>query len=513
MAKWEELVSLALLGTEQQKMPALGAESDGAVGELLAKLEAAAGKSRESVLLCAAGTLSLHGRAGQVPATIPVERMVPAAEDDLPLCGHIGVANLRLLLDQYSQTLLPLWLKAVAEAGRRVPETAVPMLLEFVENRHDLRADVVAVIGHRGRWLALQNPDWSFAADGDVADIALDKLKDIFETGTTEERLSALREARRNAPEAAREMVASTWAEDSHDVKVKFLEVLAGGLTMADEPFLEEKALDDKRKEVRLVAARLLATLTESRFHKRMVERALPLLKVKTVLLVKKEFDISLPQSADAAMLRDGFTKKGAQLTPEDRQEWMFYLMSAIDPSVWEREFKMTPEEIVQSPQPPNYIRVGWAAAAALHKNTKWIEAFCSSDRPPPNYVDLIVSSTPEVRERTISKMIAKNGGQILLVKGSDFNQPITTALLAANHDWSVDFARKLMPGLKALMHADVFHYSKQQLLGAIGFYFPPSLLPEAEQALMDARPEMQAAVDTFLSSLKFKSDLFGEIK
>ncbi len=72
---------------------------------------------------------------------------------------------LQMLSGEYPQ-LLPEWLQAVAVAQRRVPEEALPDLLDFGQARRELHEAISGVLGQRGRWLARLNPDWEYALGG-----------------------------------------------------------------------------------------------------------------------------------------------------------------------------------------------------------------------------------------------------------------------------------------------------------------------------------------------------------
>ena len=63
------------------------------------------------------------------------------------------------------RALLPEWLAALASAGRRAPAALLPDLLELGRTHADLRAAILPALDRRGRWLAAQNPDWSYASD------------------------------------------------------------------------------------------------------------------------------------------------------------------------------------------------------------------------------------------------------------------------------------------------------------------------------------------------------------
>src|SRR5690348_15856749 len=89
-----------------------------------------------------------------------------------------------------------------------------------------------------------------------------------------------------------------------------FVAMLAFGLSLADEPFLE-RALDDRRKEVRQQAAGLLVRLPSSALAARMLDRARDLITLGTsTILHRPRIDVTPPDEADVAMIRDGVNPK-----------------------------------------------------------------------------------------------------------------------------------------------------------------------------------------------------------
>ena len=79
----------------------------------------------------------------------------------------------------------------------------------------------------------------------------------VWETGSRAQRLGYLRRLRRADPAAARELLDRDWATLTPDERGDLVAALADGLALADEALLE-RALDDRRKEVREAAAGLL---------------------------------------------------------------------------------------------------------------------------------------------------------------------------------------------------------------------------------------------------------------
>ena len=64
-------------------------------------------------------------------------------------------------LDGY-QKYLPEWLAAARAHGGRIPPVFFPELLDLTRNNTLIRADVTALLGEPGRWLAALNRSWAF---------------------------------------------------------------------------------------------------------------------------------------------------------------------------------------------------------------------------------------------------------------------------------------------------------------------------------------------------------------
>ena len=220
--------------------------------------------------------------------------------------------------------VLPEWLAALAQAGRRVRDEDLVALLEQGRSQRDLREAIVAVMGQRGRWLAAQNPDWSYAT-------GRENPEGDWQTASREWRLDELKRCRVSDPARARELVASTWDQETPADRAAFLETFAVGLSMDDEPFLES-ALDDRRAEVRRAAAELLSRLAESRLCRRMIARVEPLVRFSEHK-GKLQVDINLPDQYTKDMARDGIAK--SQPGMGEKNAWLSQMLAIVPPSSW----------------------------------------------------------------------------------------------------------------------------------------------------------------------------------
>src|SRR5689334_10200064 len=156
MELWDELVKSALVGTSRDGSPAPAAS--GALGQTLAKLNG----DPEGRLLAASGVLSVYRRAGAAVATADAPAAQPANEEKLPRVPPRSGAHLGLMLGGEHGEVLPEWLAAAAQAGKRAPEEWLPGLLHAGKTQTHLRGLILPVLGQRGLWLAAQNPDWDY---------------------------------------------------------------------------------------------------------------------------------------------------------------------------------------------------------------------------------------------------------------------------------------------------------------------------------------------------------------
>jgi hypothetical protein len=357
VASWTELLASALVGTERRP-----------VHSGLSTVEDAG-----LTLLDAAAARTVYRRAGVRPAT-GLALPAPAADDPAPLAGPAACSRLARLLEsgpsaaggldaQIRGELLAEWLAEAARAGRRVPGEALPALLDAGRRSRDLRASIVAVGGARAGWLAGQRPDWAYLTSERDDSVATDAS--VWELGTPGQRVGYLAAARLADPDAARELLAAGWAGEAPDERAALLGTLRTGLSGADEEFLE-RALDDRRKEVRGTAAELLGQLSGSAYRERMAARARACVRVEAGALV-----VEPPAECDAGMRRDGIAPKPPQGVGE-RAWWVEQVVARTPLATWT---DADPAEFLGLPAPDGWgvvLLLGLVSAAVAARDPAW---------------------------------------------------------------------------------------------------------------------------------------------
>ncbi|WP_372482094.1 DUF5691 domain-containing protein [Streptomyces glomeratus] len=381
---WEELVTVALLGTDR-RAPSW-----------------ASGREAPAALLDLAAVETVRRRAGLRPAPAG-PRPEPAAPDPRPPLPPAAARRLALLLSDRPGTgsggrrgsapdlmeLLPQWLALANARGFAPPPEALPALLDAARGRTDLRPAVLAFAGPRALWLARLNPDWRFALRSAPGGAELPtedpgRVQHLWEQGLFAERVALLGALRARQPAAARELLAGTWANERAEDRLMFLDSLRTGLEPADEPFLEQ-ALSDRSRNVRATAAELLSSLPGSALAGRMAARAAACVAVdrtpgEPTLVVEP------PHECDPGMERDGV----AATPPTGRGErswWLGQLVEAAPLAIWTgRLGGRTPTEIVALPVADDWrdeLHAAWCRAAVRQRDPCWSRALLGPPSAP----------------------------------------------------------------------------------------------------------------------------------
>ncbi|MFF1636849.1 DUF5691 domain-containing protein [Streptomyces sp. NPDC058246] len=384
---WEELVTVAMLGTERRTPPGW-----------------APGREAPVALLDAAAVETLRRRAGVRPAraATPPE---PAARDPRAALPPAAARRLAMLLADRPGTggggrrgtapdlmeLLPQWLTLANARGFAAPPESLPALLDAARGRTDLRAAALAFAGPRALWLARLNQEWRFALRSSPGGGSAlpgpedaERVQQLWQEGLFAERVALLSAIRAKDPDAARELLASTWPTERAEDRLMFLDSLRSGLCAADEPFLE-RALADRSRNVRATAAELLSALPASALAARMAARA------GSCVAVDRTRDtptivVEAPHECDGGMERDGVVPK-APAGRGERSWWLGQLVEAAPLGTWpERLGGRTPEEVVGLPVADDWrgeLHAAWCRAAVRQRDPGWSRALLGPPSAP----------------------------------------------------------------------------------------------------------------------------------
>jgi hypothetical protein len=334
-----------------------------------------------SSLLDAAAVALAARRAAVMPATgrSGVPAAPPETSPALPYAAGRRLA--RILADgvpggsQLAQELLSQWLAAAAERGGHVPPSTLPTLLEAGRRNSILRPAIAQVAGRRGRWLAGMRADWRWLRDEAATSAEAPEPSatsdDVWQTGSLGERLGHLAALRRTEPGRARELVESTWATESSDDRARFVGALRTGLSLDDDAFLD-RALDDRRREVREAALELLRGLPGASLGARMAERARAAVQVEHRRIGADRLIVTPPEELTAELRRDGVGATPARGTGVSA--WLLEEVVAGAPlAVWGDPATML--KLARGTDWELPLLHGWAKAATAQSDTTWATA------------------------------------------------------------------------------------------------------------------------------------------
>ncbi|MBW6439367.1 SWIM zinc finger family protein [Actinoplanes hulinensis] len=375
-----ELLTAALVGTGRRPWSGHAVQ----VGPLSADLGSPVPDSSAAVLLEAAAVALTCRRAGVTPESGRAPLVAAPAETVAPLPAAASARLAQILGGgapgggHNEQELLAQWLAAAAGRGGIVPPAILPPLLEAGRRNISVRADLAKVAGRRGAWLAGQRADWrwllSEAPAAPAGTGAENEVAGEWATAGSAERLGHLAALRRVDPDRARALVESTWAEESSENRARFIGAFGPGLSPRDEPLLE-RALDDRRKEVREAALELLRNLPGAALGRRMAERAHAAVRFDGA----GRLSVEPPTELDRDLRRDGVgaapvrgVGAGAWLLEEVVAGTPLDTWTGLDPRGW---LAAAGGHDWAAP-----LLHGWAKAAVVQRDPRWATALLGAD-------------------------------------------------------------------------------------------------------------------------------------
>ncbi|MFD5174459.1 DUF5691 domain-containing protein [Nocardia sp. NPDC058379] len=515
-----ELVSVALLGTARRS--ADGVQLADAVTAVVPQ------RSGEPAvrLLDAAALQDLYLRGGRMPGTAP--KPDPAPDDARPLLPRQAAERLSRLLAEKS-AFLPEWFTAAAPFDYRLPDVLCVQALTAAADVQ-LRGPLLRLAGRRGRWLAARNPAWSTLLDSFPVDrvertapeevTGTPGAQDVWLFGAPGERKDWLARLRHTDPAAALEVLGAAWAKESGPIKAELLALLADGSSLADEPLLE-RALDDRRGDVRRTAAGLLARLPGSALGQRMAALVSAWLRVDADGTV----EVTVPAAVDAQARRDGITDGTDQATlrwdtPDSTLKTLHQAIAATPLTAWEplvgATGAATATAALTLTLPPRYAKAivdGWVDAALAQRDTTWARALFANATPTEQAV---------LRRRELFTLLDATD-RIEHVLDLDAHQltELHAILPGLDHPWPrpvADHVVRLL-GERARTtsrqaHANAGVYADRALITAAGVHLPVDLA-ERVTALADSTddPAWQQAFHRLAHHLTDRATMLEELR
>ncbi|PTM14753.1 MAG: hypothetical protein DA408_01685 [Bacteroidetes bacterium] len=495
---WPALCRHLLLGTDQQS---LGTTLRADLGPLQLDSEEEA-----LVLLEALGLVHLLHKGARVLETA-VALPESAIEQPRTPCSWRSVQHLQAILNDHHRPALPEFSRLLHQYQKVLPPTSIPLLLDRCLLQADGWPLLEPILGPRGYWLLRQHPRWSVLAPtpGQVRGWA---------TADAAAQPALLRQFRQLDAAAARESLVLQWPLLLPKVQARLLPALATGLAPADEVFLET-ALQHSRKEVRLVAAGLLASLPTSLLVQRLWQHAQAALH-----LVGGQLVIELPEHLPKATQADGIYPTGSKAPGGLKLNWLCQLVARIPFYFWERHWQKTPAEViglfVKAPHTLPLLqavtdslnRFPYAAGeAALIK--WWLLTGQETYWNTPAGRQLLENSTPQLFNQCLVTWLEQFGPLVpaeslpafWLSRGTQTWEPALTRIIVIGFQ---EIAQQ-----RQLSDWSLVHYHR--LLEAAAYQSDPQLLPAIRDAWFQGTSRFgrwHALVEKLLQTLHFRQEM-----
>ena len=507
MQTWDDILATAVVGTEQRELRFAAREDE--LGRLLAQIT---NTDREGLLLSAASVVGLYRSAGVAPPADTQPAPEACDRDDVSRTNRASGQHLALMLDGEFRGVLPEWLTAMSSAHKRVPEEHLPALLDLGRDESSLRRLIMAVLGRRGEWLAAQNPDWRYATQRDE--------KDVWETGDREERLLLLDHLRTVDPNRARELLATTWSQESARDRVIYLAKFSVGLDSSDEPFLNE-ALNDRSVEVRRGARVLLAQLP-SEFSRRLKQLADQVLSFKKPLIGKARIELALPENPIEWLKANDIEIDNPPRTAAQSvgpKGWALKEMISLIPTAhWTELWQKSPIEIIRAGDESEWresFAEGFVAAAQRNRDPDWIEALILYTSTDPKHTPLteIAAYLPAARLEALILNSLKSASA-----GLTDDHLALQFLMVHRTAWSDQLSRAVVKSAKKRINQgkdSIVDWQTKAALKQFARYVSPALYDELASGWpmeSEAWSNWSKGVDAFQTLLAFRRDMHRAI-
>jgi Family of unknown function (DUF5691) len=347
MNAWQELVKMALLGTE--KMPLQTAILPQNIQNLLVKADT---QDKEAHFLKAAALTLTYWKAGRQLDNTALPEIPFAEEETQVFAPPQYLAVFKTLFEKAANKRTDLYVllfEKMKQKGYVVPHEnlfKVMSLLEISEFKHK-KTSISDIIGVRGHWLQQFNSKWTIETTQNT--------DTLWQEGSSSERRMALLKMRQDNPNKAFEWINQTWANENVRDRKEFLKVLDIYSQPEEWIFVQavyNELLDAKattkavNQEIKEIAATILLQNPASDLFKSVVEKLQKYVSVKKTLLgLKSNTVLIIPTEEDdflnKEVMKTHFALTNTPSTNELLTEyWFCYFLQNLHPTAWETLLK-----------------------------------------------------------------------------------------------------------------------------------------------------------------------------
>ena len=488
MNAWQELVKMALLGTE--KMPLQTAVLPQNIQNLLAKTDT---QDKEVHFLKAAALTLTYWKAGRMLENTALPEIPFAEEETQTFAPPQYWTVFKALFEKGANKRTDLYVllfEKMKQKGYVVPHDSlysVMSLLEIPEFKHR-KESINDIIGVRGHWLQQFNPKWAIALPKDV--------ETIWQEGTSAERRAMLLALRQQDANKAFSLIETAWGNENVRERKEFLRILSLNPQPEEWVFVQtiyNELLGAKatakavNQEIKEIAAAILLQNPASDLFKWVVEKLQKYVSIKKTLLgLKSNTVLTIPAEEDdflnKEVMKTDFALTNTPSTNELLTEyWFCYFLQNLHPTAWEtllntEDWGTILNILKESDDAINGKRKKQrhsfhkylAMILGKTKYRKGIEVYFEKDKLSDFDASIFAVLTNEELEKFyIKKLDAQNSSEYRHV------------LIRANWRWSSALSFQILRGL--VNESQGIHYNAQFVENA-ALHFNDSILKELHE-------------------------------
>ncbi len=503
LALWQQIVSTAILGLNRQ-----GFATADLPDSLRAAISVQAAGSPEAEFLRVISIMAPMISAGRGLPTSnqPVDGC--PQETTARMCDSAAQTLINVLLPEHPE-LLPEWLTMAKKQKRRIPEEYLPAFLTWLDANREFIEDALPVMGEHGIWLVKQIDVWKNLVPAFEALFSSPDVINVrWETGNKTARHILITFLRNKNPEAARQMIASSFASEEASFRQQLVYVLQSGLSPADEAFLET-ALADRTQPVKNAAGNLLIQLPDSQYIQRMKTRAalhLGLIKPADKR-GKVGLEVNLPESFDQWMKQHGFEKKVPDwIKVGEKAWWLFQIISRVPPAYWCECWQMDAQPVmalVKNSDWKTLLTDALREAAITFNDINWKAVLLSDTALKAQQFNSI---SPEKRDAFFTALVQKKPADAIAIL-FNYQQP-----------WSKNMTIQMVLNLEAYLHTLGKNASGSYYINRIKsqlVYMDRSVGDVVQKILINGKQAgspMQAVGEYILAALSLRTRMMEEL-
>jgi Family of unknown function (DUF5691) len=500
MNAWQELVKMALLGTE--KMPLQTAVLPQNIQNILEKADK---MDKEAHFFKAAALTLTYWKAGQIRDNTPLPEIVVAPEETQDFAPPQYIAVLKRLLNEgvnKSTDLYVLLFEKIKQHNFVIPHESLFSVLSLLEipvfkTKKTLINDIVGV---RGQWLQQFNAKWQVAKTQDD--------DTIWAEGTSAERRLMLSELRYNDPNQAFLLIKNAWETENARERKEYIKILSHN-PQADEWTFVQTIYNDLvasktaskaiNQEILEIVAKLLLQNADSDLHKSVVERLKKYVSTKSKFLgLQSKTVLELPTEEDdflnKEVMKTEFVLTSTPSTNELLTEyWFCYFLQNLHPTAWENMLNTNDWHLIfnileeadkhftsgRKKQLRNTFLQNLAIAFSETQYKKGVLVYLEKHTINSTNENLLNTLTHEELEKyCIQNMLM-----------GEYNNSGRNKLLRDNWRWSNDLSLHILRGL--IKNPQEIYYNSQFAINA-AIHLDDAVLPELYELSKQEAPEWQ---------------------